>query len=158
MRLLKFIGDAPRFVEIRQNGQPTGRAVEGVKARLLQHKLDNGFNLPRGWVRDWRWENRGPYEGQGGRRHAFFAPRSESLRIVTQADINSCRGWFDKTWNGICKWHPISQDYVWSSHVWNWVAEVEDDDAPVIFYACYGEFSDITDLVIRDDIRSLVSA
>lgn len=165
MKLLRWVADAPRFVEVNSSGKPTGRSVGGTKARMLQYELDTGKSLPKGWIRDWSWENRGPAHvgevlgrrGVTGRRHAFFVPRSEGLRIVTPEEVESAKGWFDRAWPDL-KWHPLSKTYVWSSHVWNWTTEVEDDDAPLIFYGCYGEFRDISHLVIQDDLRAIYTA
>lgn len=156
MKLLRWIADPPRFVEVNNKGRWTGKAVVGMKARQLQYEMDKGKHLPRGWIRDWNHENGmvspdGSRAGSiGGRQHAFVG-RTPKYRHVTQQNIIDCRPWFEKTWNGIATWKPISKDYAWCSHVWNYMEWVEDEDAKVIFYACYGEFADVTDLAIRDD-------
>jgi hypothetical protein len=155
MKILRWIADAPRFVEVNNKGKATGRAVEGMEARKLQHRLDSGFQLPRGWIRDWRVENGMVVNGTrfgpiGGRQHAYIGS-TPKYRTITQEDVLRGRDWFERTWNGIAVWKPISRDYAWCSHVWSWMEWVEDEDAKVIFYSCYGEFADVTDLAIRDD-------
>ena len=149
-RLFRWIADAPRFVEINSKGQRTGRFVEGNRARELQYKLNTGKQLPRGWIRDWRHENGSP-TNIFGRRTAFTGGSTPRIRSVSRQDIIDAKPLFDTVLNGIVKWHPIEQDYVWSSHVWSWMEWVSDADAEVVFYACYGEFADVTDLAVRDD-------
>ena len=149
-KLFRWVADAPRFVEVNQRGRATGRFVEGPQARKLQHALDTGKKLPPNWIRDWSHEN-GSRNNIFGRRSAFTGGSTPRIRSVSKQDILDARFQFDKIWNGICEWHPIEQDYVWSSHVWSWMEWVSDTDAKVIFYACYGEFADVTDLAIRDD-------
>lgn len=149
-RLLRWVADPPRFIEITRGGRPTGKVSQGPNARVLQYQLNTGKSLPPGWIRDWSYEHRGV---SGGRRHAFTGGATPRFRTVSQQDILQGRHSFEQTWNGICEWREISQTYVWSSHTWSWMEWVDDRDAKIIFFSCYGEFVDVTDLAVRDEIN-----
>jgi hypothetical protein len=169
MRRIAWIADSPRFIQVDRWNRPTGNVIEGKQARLLQYKLDTEEKrLPSDWVVDWTWESDRRLRWRdifttdngvrnipmgGGRRHRI----DRSIRLVTFDDVMKSRVWFQHTFPHIT-WHPLQVPrYVWSS-VDNWVTDVYDDDAPIILYGCYGEFADVTDVVIRDDLRSVSGA
>jgi hypothetical protein len=172
MRRIAWIADPPRFVEVTRTGRRTGRVISGKHARLLQYKMDSEsvldtdgkvVYLPSGWQVDWDWEEdrrvrvrdvlTGAAVRHGGRRHRT----ARTIRIVRSAEVLASRLWFEHHFPTV-RWHPLQVDeYVWRD-VDNWVTDVYDDDAPLILLGCYGEFADVTDLVITDDLRSVAGA
>lgn len=130
--------------------------------------------LPPNWVIDWNWENgaqvmrdrRGnaitgrdgaPLALPNGKRGAKFGRRivvpGQSERGVLRSDTMDLTfiNWWKQMYPDIPH-RPISRDYYWYKDQYDYVTEVDIDDAEIILLGCVGEFLDVTD---NDDFPEL---